>query len=78
MDVADITRCLSEAVRTLFGASRTGKSVSNDADQFRKYLARFGTEFSRIQQGIQLTVADLGDVLEKLTLSQPRANTEFE
>jgi len=44
-------RISGTARRTLFSASRTRKSVSNDADQFRKYLLRFGTEFSRIQQG---------------------------
>jgi transcriptional regulatory protein RtcR len=45
-------RChsLSEAGRTLFGASRTRKTFSNDADRLRKYLARFGVEFPRAQQ----------------------------
>src|SRR5262249_40152127 len=42
------SRSLSEAGRTLFGASRTRKSLSNDADRLRKYLARFGLEFPRI------------------------------
>jgi len=42
------SRSLSEAGRTLFGASRARKSLSNDADRLRKYLARFGLEFARI------------------------------
>jgi transcriptional regulatory protein RtcR len=44
------SRSLSEAGRTLFGASRTRKTLSNDADRLRKYLARFGVGFPRIQQ----------------------------
>jgi transcriptional regulatory protein RtcR len=35
-------RSLSEAGRTLFAASRTRRSSSNDADRLRKYLHRFG------------------------------------
>jgi transcriptional regulatory protein RtcR len=46
------SRSLSEAGRTLFSASRTRKSLSNDADRLRKYLARFGLEFSRINQAV--------------------------
>jgi sigma54-dependent transcription regulator len=42
------SRSLSEARRTLFGASRTRKSLSNDADRLRKYRARFALEFCRI------------------------------
>jgi len=40
------SRSLSEAGRTLFSASRARKSLSNDADRLRKYLARFGLEFA--------------------------------
>ena len=46
IDVCKRSRSLSEAGRTLFGASRARKSLSNDADRLRKYLARFGMEFS--------------------------------
>jgi transcriptional regulatory protein RtcR len=46
IDVCKRSRTLSEAGRTLFGASRARKSLSNDADRLRKYLARFGLEFS--------------------------------
>jgi transcriptional regulatory protein RtcR len=45
----EASRSLSEAGRTLFGASRTRKSISNDADRLRKYLGRFDLEFSQIQ-----------------------------
>ena len=50
VDVCRRRRSLSDAGRTLFGASRTRKTFSNDADRLRKYLARFGVEFSKIQQ----------------------------
>ncbi len=49
VDVCGKSRSLSEAGRALFGASRNRKAFSNDADRLRKYLARFGVEFSRIQ-----------------------------
>jgi transcriptional regulatory protein RtcR len=50
VEVCRRSRSLSDAGRTLFGASRARKIFSNDADRLRKYLARFGVEFSRIQQ----------------------------
>jgi len=49
VDVCRRSRSLSEAGRSLFGASRARKSISNDADRLRKYLGRFGLEFSQIQ-----------------------------
>jgi sigma54-dependent transcription regulator len=42
------SRSLSDAGRTLFGASRGRKAVSNDDDRLRKYLLRFGLEFPQI------------------------------
>jgi sigma54-dependent transcription regulator len=39
---------LSEAGRTLFGASRGRKASTNDADRLRKYLNRFGIEWSQL------------------------------
>jgi len=42
------SRSLSDAGRTLFGASRGRKAVSNDADRLRKYLLRFDLEFPQI------------------------------
>ena len=41
-------KSLSAAGRTLFAASRTAKSSTNDADRLKKYLARFGLRFDRI------------------------------
>ena len=42
-------RSLSEAGRQLFSASRESKSTSNDADRLRKYLARFGIDWRKLQ-----------------------------
>jgi transcriptional regulatory protein RtcR len=41
------SRSLSEAGRTLFSASRSRRSSSNDADRLRKYLQRYGLEWSK-------------------------------
>jgi transcriptional regulatory protein RtcR len=40
---------LSAAGRLLFAASHQANSPSNDADRLRKYLARFGLDWARIQ-----------------------------
>jgi transcriptional regulatory protein RtcR len=48
VDVCRRSRSLSEAGRTLFSASRGRKASANDADRLRKYLARFGVEFSAL------------------------------
>jgi len=50
LEVSRHARSLSEAGRVLFGASRTRKKSTNDADRLRKYLARFGIEWSQIQE----------------------------
>jgi transcriptional regulatory protein RtcR len=50
IEVCKRSRSLSDAGRTLFGASRARKSLANDADRLRKYLARFGVEFARIHE----------------------------
>jgi transcriptional regulatory protein RtcR len=42
------SRSMSEAGRQLFGASRTRKTSTNDADRLRKYLSRFGIEWGQI------------------------------
>jgi transcriptional regulatory protein RtcR len=42
------SRSLSEAGRTLFAASRTRRSSSNDADRLRKYLARFDLSWAEL------------------------------
>jgi transcriptional regulatory protein RtcR len=44
------SRSLSEAGRALFSASRSRRSSSNDADRLRKYLQRYGLEWSVIHQ----------------------------
>jgi transcriptional regulatory protein RtcR len=48
IDVCLRSRSLSEAGRALFNNSRKQRSVANDADRLRKYLARFGIEFKAI------------------------------
>jgi transcriptional regulatory protein RtcR len=57
VDVCRRSRSLSDAGRTLFSASRTRKTFSNDADRLRKYLARFGVDFAGIRRndGLQQT-----------------------
>ncbi|EZP54312.1 hypothetical protein [Sphingomonas sp. RIT328] len=42
------SRTLSDAGRTLFAASRARRTSSNDADRLRKYLQRFGLEWSSL------------------------------
>jgi transcriptional regulatory protein RtcR len=41
-------RSISDAGRQLFSVSRLSKSSPNDADRLRKYLARFGLNWSDI------------------------------
>jgi transcriptional regulatory protein RtcR len=45
------SRSLSEAGRTLFAASRTRRTSTNDADRLRKYLARFSLTWDRLGVG---------------------------
>ena len=49
--VAVCRRCksLSDAGRELFAVSRQKRAVANDADRSKKYLARFGLEFSELR-----------------------------
>ncbi len=49
VDVCARSRSLSEAGRALFAASRAKKKAVNDADRLRKYIARFGLEWSDVQ-----------------------------
>jgi len=46
---------LSSAGRTLFDRSRERKSVPNDADRLRKYLARFDLEWSELKSRLART-----------------------
>jgi transcriptional regulatory protein RtcR len=48
--VCRTSRSLSEAGRRLFSASRARRSSSNDADRLRKYLARFGPDWSQVAE----------------------------
>jgi transcriptional regulatory protein RtcR len=50
LDVCRHSRSLSDAGRTLFHASRSRKTTSNDADRLRKYLSRFGLEWAQLSQ----------------------------
>ncbi|HET9943032.1 MAG TPA: RNA repair transcriptional activator RtcR [Terriglobia bacterium] len=50
LEVCRESRSLSEAGRTLFHASRSKKTTSNDADRLRKYLARFNLDWSRVRE----------------------------
>jgi transcriptional regulatory protein RtcR len=48
IDVSRRCRSLSDAGRRLFAFSRTQRKSANDADRLRKYLARFGLDWSSI------------------------------
>ena len=50
LEICTRSRSLSEAGRTLYGASRDRKTTTNDADRLRKYLARFNLEWTGINQ----------------------------
>jgi transcriptional regulatory protein RtcR len=55
-DVLDACRgsnSLSAAGRLLFDQSRERKKIANDADRLRKYLARFGLEWSEVKERLQ-------------------------
>jgi len=49
--VCRTARSLSEAGRTLFAASRSARTTTNDADRLRKYLARYGLSLQALQSG---------------------------
>ena len=48
LQVCRQARTLSDAGRLLFQASRTQRTVVNDADRLRKYLARFGLDWEHL------------------------------
>ncbi len=50
LQVCGQARTLSDAGRLLFQVSRTQRTVVNDADRLRKYLARFGLDWERAIQ----------------------------
>ena len=49
VEVAQRARSLSDAGRALFAASRQKRKSVNDADRVRKYLARFGIEWTALR-----------------------------
>jgi transcriptional regulatory protein RtcR len=54
VEVCRQCKSLSEAGRLLFRASRGRKASTNDADRLRKYLNRFGIEWSQISSTTDL------------------------
>jgi transcriptional regulatory protein RtcR len=48
IQVCRLSKNLSDAGRQLFGVSRAQRSVINDTDRLRKYLARFGLDWQTI------------------------------
>lgn len=48
LEVCRQSKTLSDAGRKLYAVSRTKRSVTNDADRLKKYLARFGLDWSRV------------------------------
>src|SRR5262245_60527324 len=50
LNVCRAARTLSAAGRELFDRSRERKRIANDADRLRKYLARFGLEWSEVKE----------------------------
>ncbi len=60
ISICQRSRTLSEAGRKLFNASRQSKKVTNDADRLRKYLARFGIDWRRIEIHRDSAVPDPG------------------
>ena len=49
VDICRRCRSISEAGRQLFAVSRETRSIINDADRLRKFLARFGLSWNDIQ-----------------------------
>lgn len=49
ISICQRSRTLSESGRKLFNASGQSKKITNDADRLRKYLARFGLDWQRLQ-----------------------------
>lgn len=61
ISICQRSRTLSEAGRKLFHASRESKKIINDADRLRKYLARFGLDWQRLQVHRELGGDKIGD-----------------
>jgi transcriptional regulatory protein RtcR len=52
VSVCRTSASLSEAGRRLFHVSRDRKASRNDADRLRKYLARFGLDWTSIRESV--------------------------
>jgi transcriptional regulatory protein RtcR len=50
LEICAKSRSLSEAGRALFDVSRRRRSVTNDADRLRKYLARFELSWALVHE----------------------------
>ncbi|WP_236197438.1 RNA repair transcriptional activator RtcR [Pseudomonas glycinae] len=50
LEVCKQADSLSDAGRRLFGVSRQAKAQPNDADRLRKYLGRFGIDWSQLRE----------------------------
>ncbi len=55
LSVCRDSRTLSAAGRKLFAASRRRRKITNDADRLRKYLARFGIQWSDISGSYEMS-----------------------
>jgi transcriptional regulatory protein RtcR len=53
LGVCRTCRTLSEAGRALFAVSRERRKKANDADRLRKYLSRFGIQWSDVGEAGQ-------------------------
>ncbi|MEO0600469.1 MAG: sigma 54-dependent transcriptional regulator, partial [Myxococcota bacterium] len=51
--VCERSRTASEAGRVLFAVSRTKRKQTNDADRLRKYLRRFGLDWSTVIERLE-------------------------
>ena len=49
--VCQHSKTLSDAGREVFAVSRNKRSVTNDADRLKKYLAKFGLAFELLTKG---------------------------
>jgi transcriptional regulatory protein RtcR len=59
VEVCRASSSLADAGRRLFAVSRTRRSVRNDTDRLKKYLARFGLDWGSVQ-GRELPTASSG------------------
>jgi transcriptional regulatory protein RtcR len=51
IEICRRSKSMSDAGRKLFAASRSAKEKPNDADRLKKYLAKFGLNWERLNAG---------------------------